>query len=249
MLIFYLLWWILSSTVPSWGGLSIQYFPVTFAHTHIAVRIQRILTMVALARERTHGTFFMFTVILTWFLCVRSIFASNVGSHSYVSLQFPLQIVELGCLEHTPLEASLTTTCHASGYVTCDCPSATHTCFYEPFSFFHTTPVMSTPGSDLNDPKLLVQQLKDDLSSMTASAMKVKEATKASNASGPPDSRSSSSASQSSDFVSNYVAQHAPEMKASRQASIVMVLSELMIENEDDLEDIEWLTLVTHCQH
>jgi hypothetical protein len=101
----------------------------------------------------------------------------------------------------------------------------------------------------LNDPKLLVQQLKDDLSSMTASAMKVKEATKASNASGPPDSRSSSSASQSSDFVSNYVAPHAPEMKASRQASIVMVLSELMIENEDDLEDIEWLTLVTHCQH
>jgi hypothetical protein len=94
---------------------------------------------------------------------------------------------------------------------------------------------METSGSDLSDPKLLVQQLRNDLSSLSASALKVKEATEASNASGPPDSHSNSSVSQSSDFVRNYVAQHAPEMKASRQASIVMVLSELMVESEDDL--------------
>jgi len=28
-----------------------------------------------------------------------------------------------------------------------------------------------------------------------------------------------------------------------------MVLSELLVESEDDVEDIEWLTLVTHCHH
>jgi hypothetical protein len=161
----------------------------------------------------------MFTMILTWFLCVRSIFASNVGSHSYVSLQFPSQVVGLGCLEHTPLEAPHTTTRHASGHVTCDCPSATHTCSYDPFSafsFFHTTPVMETVGSELSDPKLLVEQLRNGLSSLSASALKVKEPTKGSNVSGPPDSHSNSSVSQSSDFARRYVAQYAPDMKASQ---------------------------------